>query len=317
MFSPHLSLPNSRFIFHPVRTPVAEMADADVVVVQRQCSAGNFVAMKQMREMGLKIIYDLDDDLWGIPGSSPAKKIFEPVKAGFGRCMEVCDAITVSTEGLRTAVRTAVPAARSKPLFIIPNGMNFDYMRPSPLPKPAGRVTVGWGGSNTHQGDVGVAWRILPELLEELPNLYLEFAGMAPPSKIVGHPRVKQREFCPIGEYMARFPSWGWDIVLAPLDDVRFNRSKSWPKVVESAAVHAVCLMSPVGPYNTFAAYDSELKWLLCRSSVDWKEKIKALVLDEALRKEKAALIRQVCIEHLEQDKLMPKWQEAFAGAIG
>ena len=316
MFLPHLSLPNSRFVFHPVRTPVSEMADCDIVVVQRQCSEGNLLALKQMKNMGLKVIYDLDDDLWGIPASSPAKRIFEPVKQGFGRCMEVCDGITVSTEGLRTAVTTAVPAARNKKIFVIPNGMNFDYLRPAPLPKPPGRVTVGWGGSNTHAGDVGVAWRVLPELLADLPQLYLEFVGMAPPMKIANHPRVRVREFCPIGEYMTRFPAWGWDIVLAPLDDARFNRSKSHPKVVESAAINAVCLMSPVGPYNTFTSLHPDLPWLLCHNSGEWKNKIKELVLDAELRKNMAALVRQVAREHFEQDKLADLWREAFEAVV-
>src|ERR1035437_4416389 len=105
MFMPSLHYPNSRFIFHPVRTPVSELGDADIVVVQRQCSQGNMQALKQMKEMGLKVIYDLDDDLWAIPGTSPAKAIFDPIKSGFGMCMEVCDLVTVSTEPLRTAVR--------------------------------------------------------------------------------------------------------------------------------------------------------------------------------------------------------------------
>lgn len=186
MFSPHLHLERSKFVFHPIRTPVGDLADADVVVVQRQATEGNMAALKQMKDMGLKVIYDLDDDLWGIPGSSPAKRIFAPVRDGFGRCMELCDAVTVSTEPLRTAVRTAVPAARSKEIFVIPNGVDFDYLRPSILPKPAGRVTVGWGGSNTHQGDVGDAWVVLADLLNDLPQLYFEFVGMDPPRKIIG-----------------------------------------------------------------------------------------------------------------------------------
>lgn len=304
--------PSGRFVFHPVKTPVSEMADADIVVVQRQCSAGNFQALKQMKEMGLKIVYDLDDDLWGIPGSSPAKRIFEPVKQGFGMCMEVCDAVTVSTDPLATAVRTAVPAARKKPIFVIPNGIDFAYLHPAPLPKPAGRVTVGWGGSNTHQGDVGVAWQVLPELLEALPQLYLEFVGMAPPQKIAGHPRVRQREYCPIGEFSSRFPTWGWDIVLAPLDDVRFNRSKSSIKCTEAAAINAVCLVSDVGPYARFCGLSDDLHWLLCRSPKDWKEKLTALVQDDTLRQEMAKRVRRTAEEHFEQGKLMGLWREAF-----
>src|ERR1035437_5006466 len=305
MFAPHCHLEGSRFVFHAMRTPVSELGDADIVVVQRECSEGNMQALHQMKDMGLKIVYDLDDDLWGIPGTSPAKRIFEPMKEGFGRCMEICDAVTVSTEHLRTAVRTAVPAARDKEIFVVPNGVDFDYLHPAPLPKVAGRVTVGWGGSNTHAGDVGAAWSVLPALIEELPQMYLEIIGMAPPKRLIGHPRVRQREFCPVGEYISRFPTWGWDIVLAPLAEVRFNLSKSNIKVLEASAINAVCLMSDVGPYARFCALDVDLNWLLCRTAQHWKEKIKALVLDADLRLEMARNIRDTAEEHFEQGKLM------------
>jgi len=314
LFIPHLHLPKSRFVFHAVRTPVEKFLEGEIVVVQRQCSAGNMQALKSMHDMGLKVIYDLDDDLWGIPGSSPAKRIFEPVKEGFGRCMEFCDAITVSTEPLRTAVRTAEPQlTKRKEIFVVPNGIDFDYMREPLLPKPEGTVTVGWGGSNTHAGDIGVAWQVLPELLHQLPQMRLEFVGMNPPKKIIGHERVRMREFCPVGEYMSRYPAWGWDITLAPLDNVRFNRSKSGLKALEAAAIGAVCLMSPVKPYEDICNLSTETKWLLCRSPQQWRDKIKALVEDESLRKQMAEALRKVVAENFAQDKLMPKWHDVFS----
>jgi len=312
LFMPSLHYAQSRFIFHPVRTPVSELGDADVVVVQRQCSSGNMHALHQMKQMNLKVIYDLDDDLWSIPGSSPAKRIFSQVLDGFGQCMEICDAVTVSSEPLRTAVHLNVPAARKKPIFVIPNGIDFDYLHPAPLPKSKDQVTIGWAGSNTHQGDVGDAWRVLPQLIEELPNLHLELVGAAPPEKLLGHPRVKVREFCPVGEYFSRFPTWGWDISIAPLADVRFNRSKSEIKMVESAAIGIPCVVSDVGPYRRFCDFDERLKFLLCRSSNDWKEKIKELVLNPELREEMAGAMRLVTERHFEQRKLMELWTEAF-----
>jgi glycosyltransferase involved in cell wall biosynthesis len=317
MFSPHMHLEGSRFLFNPVRTRVEEMSDADIVVVQRQAGKANLLSLQQMKNMGLKIVYDLDDDLWSISGSSPAKKLFEPVREQFGVCMELCDVITVSTEPLQTAVRTAVPVARTKPIFVVPNGVDFNFLHPAALPKPKGRVTVGWGGSNTHAGDVADAWQVLPKILDELPQLYLEFVGMLPPKPIIGHPRVKLREYCPIGEFVSRFPSWGWDITLAPLQDIRFNRSKSSIKMTEAAAINAVCLVSDVGPYRRFCDLNPGLSWLLCRKPQDWYDKLKALVLDAELRATMALQVRKTAEEHFEQSKLMPLWREAFSAAMG
>jgi len=294
-------------------TPVRELAEADVVVVQRQCTKGNIQAMKQMKEMGMKLVYDLDDDLWGIPGSSPAKRIFAPVRDGFGVCLELCDVVTVSTDSLQSAVRTAVPATRTKDVVVVPNGIDYRYMRPCPLKRQSDKVVVGWGGSNTHAGDVRDAWRVLPRLLEELPQMQLEVVGMEAPKMIQNHPRVKRRHFVPVGEYASRFATWAWDIVLAPLDDVRFNRSKSNIKFLEASAIGAVALGSPVGPYKNFCSLNpAELNWLLCRNSDEWYEKIKALVLDADLRKEKAQQLRKTAEEHFEQSKIIGKWHEVF-----
>src|SRR5215468_3802734 len=121
LFLPHLHTPHSRFCFSKSATPVKDLADADIVVVQRQCSQANIIALKNLHDMGIKLVYDLDDDLWSIPGSSPAKKIFEPVKSGFGKCMEFCDAVTVSTERLKTAVKTSVKEIPEEDINVIPN----------------------------------------------------------------------------------------------------------------------------------------------------------------------------------------------------
>ncbi len=183
-------------------------------------------ALRQMKAMGLKVVYDLDDDLWGIQASNPAKNIFEQMLAGFGPCIEMCDVVTVSTNRLKTAVRTAVPRAKSKEIIVIPNAIDFNYMHEAPLKKSADTVVVGWGGSNTHSGDVRPAWEVLPGLLERFPKMKVEFVGMVPGGKLAGHPRVRMRDWAPVGEYASRFATWSWDIVLAPLDNNRFNRSK-------------------------------------------------------------------------------------------
>jgi glycosyltransferase involved in cell wall biosynthesis len=316
MFQPSLHWERSRFVFHPVKTPVADVADADIVVVQRQCTEGNMQAMQQMKNMGLKIIYDLDDDLWSIPATSPAKQQFDPIMHGFGRCIRLCDALTVSTEPLRTAVHTALPETKDKKIFVVPNAVDFDYLHIAPLPKPAGRVTVGWGGSNTHQGDVEIAWSVLPKLLDELSQLYIEFVGMAPPERLHGHPRVRERAFCPVGEYISRFPTWGWDIMIAPLADIRFNNSKSNIRVLEAAAVGAVCLMSDVGSFARFCTLNSDLNWLLCRTPQHWYEKLRELIVNAQLRGVMATRIRRTALEHFEQKQVMSYWKAAFEAVM-
>ena len=307
MFLPHLYLKSSRFVFNPRGLSIHEFTGVDVIVVQRQATDANEKALKQFIDLGFKLIYDLDDNLWNLPSANPAAKIFEQMRPGFGRCARLCHAITVSTESLATAVRTAVPEF-SKEIVVIPNAVDENLFRKINLPKDESKFVVGWGGSNTHAGDIREVWEILPDLLEELPNLYLEFIGHGPPKKIENHPRVKIRQFVPVAEYFARYTSWAWDVVLAPLDDNRFNRSKSALKMIEATTIGAVCLGSPVEPYNRFVDHDAELKYVLCRKQSIWKDRIRELYYDREKHKYYADRMRKVTEEHYAIQKVKDQW---------
>lgn len=319
MWLPHLHTPGSKFVFSPQRIRLDEFADANICVVQRQCTQPNYEALKMIKNSGSKIIYDLDDDLWSLPASNPAKDAFVRMRDGFGICAEVCDAVTVSTKILASAVRTALPKLKL-PIFVVRNAVDFALFNNTECDcvqkEREDKVVVGWGGSNTHAGDIVYAWGALEELIEEEENLYLEFVGMAPPKRIEKHPRVRVRQWVPVAQYGARLKTWGWDVVLAPLDANRFNRSKSNIKFLEAGAIGAVALGSPVQPYNEFCAHASELQWLLCSSKRDWKIKIKELIHNPALRVSLAKKIRDVTEQHFSVDRVVEtEWKAAFEGA--
>src|SRR6202040_2211951 len=100
---------------------------------------------------------------------------------------------------------------------------------------------------------------------EENPNMHFRMIGLPLPKSLVGHPKVKQLDYVPISEFTARFSSWAFDILLAPLEENPFNRCKSSIKMLEGAAIGAPVLVSPVKPYIDFIEHDKELEYLLCR----------------------------------------------------
>lgn len=311
MFLPHLHVPNSRFIFHPKATPFQEFVDASVAVVQRQCTEGNYKALVRMKETGLKVVYDLDDDLWNIPGTNPAKRILMPMREGFAVCASLCDAVTVSTGPLATAVKTEMPNLKA-PVYVIPNAIDLCLFKEPDLPKTTDRVVIGWGGSNTHFGDIAEVWKTLPWVYQQCPNAWFEFVGMNPPTALMNVPRVSIRPWVDIGKYASRFSSWSWDIVLAPLDDNRFNRSKSNIKMLEAAAVNAPCLASRVRPYEDFCAHDKELDYLLCTFPSQWKTKLRELVNEPERRTFLAERMRKVLLDHYQIQDVSKKWMEVF-----
>lgn len=309
-FIPHLNIPGSRFVFKLGPVPFSDFAEADVVIVQRQVTQQNFQAIKQMKAVGLKVIYDTDDNLWALQASNPHKELFDTHKDGFGMCAMECDAITVSTKGLQSAVRGQLPKFKGE-ILICPNAMDFNLFQPVSVKKNPDTVVLGWAGSNTHNADVKDAWEILPDVMREHDNVYMEFVGTAPPPSLLGHPRVRLRRFVPVGEFMSRLSSWGWDITLAPLEDNRFNRSKSNIKMLEAGALSIPILISSVQPYDEFCAL-GDLNWLKCSTPIQWKNKLNELIKEPELRNLYGERIKRVSQQWFDIKTLKDNWVHAF-----
>lgn len=313
MFQPHMHIEHSRFVFSYHKLPVEDFAEAGVAVVQRQCTQGNFMAFKAMKDMGMKIVYDLDDNLWAVPATNPAAATFKAVREGLNFMAAQCDLITVSTRALKAAVSTSMIHAgvRGLDIRVVPNMIDLHWFHQPLLPKDPARVTLGWAGSNTHAGDIGYAWDALPEVLERVPHLYMEFVGMGAPRAIAEHPRVRQRPWVPVAEFPGRFSSWGWDICIAPLEENRFNRSKSNIKMLEAGAIGAVCLVSPVGPYAEFCETDRRMHYLQCYGRGHWVAKIIELATDHAKRAYYAQVLRENVVSQYEVASHIHIWEDA------
>ena len=341
MYIPHLHIEGSRYVHRPGRMVEEDFAGSDVNIVQRLATAGNLQALKAMKECGCKIIYDLDDNVWSLPAYNPAKDLYDKMREGFGVCAAESHVVTVSTVGLKKAVHQALPHLKTE-VIVIPNGIDFTlYQTPKTLVKDE-TVVVGWAGSNTHRGDVAEVWDLLGEVITSCPNSRFELVGShnakfleqrkvggmmvnierraddpnGVPKGLVGSPQFRLRDWVHVAEFANHFSSWGWDIALAPLEDNKFNRSKSCLKILEAAAVNAVCLCSPVQPYYEFCSLDDELKWLMCSFGFQWKEKLRTLINEPERRKYLAERMRKVAEEFFSAKTVAGIWQYAFERAM-
>lgn len=348
-YMPHLNIPGSTYLFNPKRLPAEKLAMSDVVVVQRQCTPDNHMGLQYIKQvLGMKIIYDLDDNLWDVPDYNPSKFWFQKFREGFSYCAQLCDLITVSTTSLKKTVQKKIPELKV-PIEVIPNAIDFEYFG-EPLEKDEDKVIIGWAGSNTHSKDCLDVWEYVLGVIEENENVYLEIVGGGDitkplPSfvdtnpitgkmrvieveksyvkhhklleKLSQHPRVKVKNWVSVGEYNRRFCTWSWDIVLAPLEDNRFNWCKSNVKLLESAAANAVFLASYVQPYVEFVSLDDELKQLLCVNASQWKRKLTELVKDSARRKHLASRIRRVAENFFDIKEVKKNWIRAAENLCG
>ena len=316
-FIPHLHTPDSMFLFRPDRLHLNELKDREVVVVQRQVTAENLKAMKMLKAAGKKIVYDLDDNMWDLPSWNPAARIFKEMREGFAVCAAEADVITVSTRGLQAACEIHL-GRLDKPMLITPNAVDFELFHPSDLGRDDGKVLVGWGGSNTHSGDIVEAWEVLPMLVRRHETLHLDFVGMEGPKELKGHARVNMRPWVPIGEFANRLSGWSWDVAMAPLTDIRFNRSKSSIKALEAAALKIPCVMSDVQPYTEFAKLGGpDLEWLLCNTKNQWREKLERLIEDRTWRLYLGQLMYDTAKKYFDIEVIKFNWFYALNTAVG
>src|SRR5437867_1401427 len=99
-----------------------------------------------MKNKGMRVVYDLDDALWSLPGFNPAQKKFNELKKGFYECAKASDIITVSTEPLKVSVRKNAGLPKDTKIRVVENTIDFDWFHP--LPRIArDKFVIGWGGS--------------------------------------------------------------------------------------------------------------------------------------------------------------------------
>lgn len=344
MYMPHLNIHDSCFVIPALRLPngqiapggvinVEEIKHCKVAIVQRLVSEHNRNALLTFKKFDMKIVYDLDDDVWNLPSYNPGKHEFSKVRDGFYRCAELADVLTVSTRGLRTAARSNLQL--NKEIIIVPNAIDLNLFSRKNIQRNDGFVIIGWGGSNTHSEDVKGAFEAVTTVLDEFPQVRMEIVGAHAEneiietyiddngrrgqrrvkviSKIGKHPQTRFRPWVPVSEYAYRLASWAWDISLAPLEDNRFNRSKSNIKVLEAASLKIPCLASDVQPYREFCELGgADLMWLLCNRTSEWASKLRTLINEPERRDFLGNKMHEIATQWFDIKKTKEIWKHVF-----
>lgn len=320
LYMPHIALPGSAFHFFPEKPDWDKIAEYDAVVVQRLCTVEHFQFIATCRALGMKVIYDLDDNVWEIPDYNPARAVLHRLREGFINCIRMVDIVSVSTKELEKAVRKHVgkrlmihaQTGREIPIVVAGNRIE---KRLFSEPARVARMIVGWAGSSSHIGDLGLVESAVMACSQEFENVEFQFRGcvLAEDSKIRNARGYKHVLWTPVAEYAARMPQWGWKIALAPVTDVPFNDAKSAIKLVEAGYCGIPCLASWVRPYEEFCSRDRELMWLLCATPGQFEKKLRELLGDVARREDLGARMRIVADKHYSFDREHEGWEEILS----
>lgn len=259
-------------------------------------------AIRKAQKLGKKFIYDTDDLIFNLDKLQTLEKLpksqYDFMKKEFTRAQQMlknCDYSFGSTNKLTEELEKI----SGKKSFLVPNVANeevqktcekllekTDVGQSQGLPL-SNSIIIGYSsGTRTHDDDfLGIA-KPLQKTLENLPETKLAIIGhlnlpenlerffQENPTRIVRHGHTKY-------ENMLKIMS-GWDVNLAPLENLEFNEAKSCIKFLEAGILGVPTVAQDMGDFseNIISGKNS----LLCKSSEDWQNSLEKLMVDKEFR---------------------------------
>jgi glycosyltransferase involved in cell wall biosynthesis len=227
------------------RLKPALLRQCDVVHIYRYQDGATRKLARELREAGIGIVWDNDDDLsaemQGISMSMRGDALqAQQARSGTLRMLELAHVVTTPSAALAEQYREWGAAE----VRVVENFLPDSYA-PSP-PRSHGGVTIGWTACEEHKHDLAALdlRRTLRELLDRHPALRVESVGLdlgLPADRYRRFPLVQYEQ---LADHVAAF-----DVGIAPIDDIAFNRARSNVKIKEYAAAGVPWLASPIGPY--------------------------------------------------------------------
>lgn len=261
------------------------------------------------KSQGKKVVYELDDDLLGIPEGNPG--LMSPFAQEATRAMiRRADLITVTNEHLASQYRHLNPNIAVLPNCIDPEIWSFTRQLKQLRGVAPGQVTVGVHGGASHGQDWQILRELLPELARRHANVHFIFAGYHPPwleDIDLSRDRLSLLDWVPIDQYPIMVAQI--DIGLCPLEDTVFNRSKSPIKFYESAMCGAPVVASPT-------VYGDVIRdgktGFLAQGLDQWIDSVGRLIESPRLRSKMGAaarghVLRSCCIHDL-----APRWMQTY-----
>lgn len=253
--------------------------EADVIFIQRVAANGIVDWIEEMKCLGKKIVYDIDDNLWELSVTNPAYKYYTSSRLKeIKNIIRACNAVVVSTYPLGEYFKRN---NFNNNIHVIPNMIkipeDFNY-RDVDYSKDI--IRIGYSGSPTHSQDFSYK---LHKALKDVKKKYkdkveLVFMGYNPISGV----DVEYHDYVKVTEYLNKLNSLNLDISLCPLDNTTFNASKSNLKFLENSICKFASVVSDTASYNTTVEH---LKTgIIISNEKDWIRSFEQLIEDSILR---------------------------------
>lgn len=287
--------------------PPGPLDDVDVLHVHRYCEDRAWRIAREAKAQGAALVWDDDDNLATMPKGVAYQRNWggfagQRRRTNVRRMFQLADLVTAPSEGLAAQLRhDGAPAVE-----VLPNCIADAALNPDRRPHP--RVTIGWTAGLEHAADVE-RLPILPalqRLLDERDDVNVISLGLRLGLRSARYFHVPSVPFRALTLQLVEF-----DIGIAPLSDIAFNRSRSDIKVKEYAAAGVPWLASPIGPYVGLG----EKQGGRLVADDRWHEELTRL-LEKPKDRRKLAKHASKWVAGETLSRKAPLWEDALAGAI-
>jgi len=289
----------------------------DVVVGCRVAKPAVSQTWREMRDAGIRLVMDLDDDYLHIDRSNAeAYRVWNTplLRRGLIDNMQVAHTVTCCSEPLAAVLRDYHNDVR-----VVPNGLPAQYLG-EPRDYNPDVLKVGWAGtgSTVHELQVPGVVRALNRIAD-----YRRPGGVL--VRLVGaDPQTAMRA----GLQGERLGAMGWvenfghylqavggfDVWCAPYRDTAFNRAKYPTKFLESSILGIPLVASDIEPYRRVIRHGEN--GFLVRHEHEWGRILKQLADDPELRQRVGMTARGEASASILQ-AVNQQWQAALTMPAG
>ncbi len=229
------------------------LQDYDLVVFNRYLYSQHDNIIAYMAKYNIPYVIDIDD-YWKLPKHHPAFGFYRnnKVPKAIEEAIRYASGVTVSTEILASYVRAINPRIK-----ILPNALDTTDEQWNQPRDEGEKVRVGWLAGATHHNDAMLIGEAISQAMREVDFefIYCGYSKTGLNDSILyrlNNGENKMKIMCMNGMSPDQYGKMlsKLDIVVAPLEDTKYNNCKSDIKIQEAGAYGLPILCSNVLPYS-------------------------------------------------------------------
>ena len=272
----------------------------DLVVLQREAlMTGSIRYERAFANSGVPLVYDFDDAIWHMDVSEANRKLKwlkDPGKVP--KIIALAHHVIAGNEFLADYARRF-----NQKVEVIPTVIDTERYQPRPnVPRPDGKVVIGWTGSLTSVAHLQLALPMLHELqavqgdriiLRVISDRPLEAPGLQV-ENVRWNAATEAEDLAAI------------DIGIMPLPDNEWSRGKCGFKGLQYMGMAKPVVLSRVGVNCTIV--QDGVNGFLAATDTEWTEKLAKLIADTDLRQRMGKAARKT----VEEKYSMVAWRDRY-----